>query len=201
MIFGQNIIRPWDKPFKKLLDRLVEYYGGKISEPDKNKIYKGFTYPYFLGEINDIKAMIHISEFASSKGIGGMEGIDAIQYFRIRFYFKQQKDFYIRIRHESFGDKFGKKIHWTYEFQTKHKSFDEKYFLELRSERDKRLIADSNMHDMISLLEPFMVLEIKDTNFHISQEIKNEEQLEFNRFNDYIQRAHKIVKYIQDLKE
>jgi hypothetical protein len=196
-----HFIRIWDKPFKKLLDRLVEYYGGKIGYSGQDfGPFKSLSYPYFLGEINNQKAMVEISEFPSLKGVGGVEGIDAIQYLRIRFYFKEKKDYYIHIRYERFGDKFGKRVHWTYEFQTRHKRFDDKYFIELRTDNDKKLISDTNLQEMIFLLEPFTIFEIKNTNVHVAQEIKKEEQLDFNKVNEYIQRIYKLIQYIENYK-
>ena len=192
-----KVFRRWEEPYNRLLEKLTGQFGGEIIKTKRASSLPGFSYSYFKAEVEGYRVMMNISEVPSARGIGAVEAIDSVQYLRLWCYFHLKKDYYIRITHEGAVSRFSKSMGISSEFQTGNKEFDDRYLLELRTERDQKLIKHSDIQYAIRALEPLVVFEVKETLVHTSQAIENKIQLEFDRVNQRILGFQRLAKHIE----
>jgi hypothetical protein len=195
-----SLDKPWEKPFERLLQEFSLQYKGKISKSESNGKrplwgYDSsfFFYPLFYGEWKDQTFTIEISEFSASM-FGDFEAVDNVEYLRI--FVIRRSSYNIMIVHEDWHHRFAKKLHLDREFQTGSKEFDYKYYLRTQSDKDKCLVANLRLQDMVRSLEPFSAIQILKPGILWSQMLTDEKQLEFWVVDNYLKKTLELTKLI-----
>ena len=184
--------KPWKKHFKTLLEQMTSKWHGRLTGPDEQSLSEIYTYPTFNGEHEGRRFTVEISEYPATPGKPGFgEGMDNVEYLRIRFMFKNK--YMIRITHEDIADRLGKILHLQHEVQTGDKAFDHRFFVKLASQDDKQLMWDAVVRDLIFELEPFAVIEITQNGILWSQMIRSKKQLEFETVGRYLDTLSRLM--------
>ncbi len=171
-----TVEKPWKDLFDRLLQQMVSRWHGRVSGLDEKSPGETYVYPIFMGELEGYKFTVEISEFPRvSKRPRPIEGMDNVEYLRIHVTALNEHN--IQATHESFADRVGKFFHLEHEIQTGNKDFDHRFFIKLRSPRDKEFISDTKIQELIYELEPFTVLEIAPSGILWSQMIQDKKQL------------------------
>lgn len=187
--------KPWKKHFKRLLEQMTTHWHGRLTGPDEQSLSEIYTYSTFNGEYKGRKFTVEISEFpATPRKTGFGEGMDNVEYLRIRFMIESK--YRIRITHEDVADRIGKFLHLQHEFQTGDKKFDRRFFVKLASQDDKQLMWNAAVRDLISELEPFAVIEITQNGILWSQMLQSKKQLEFETVSHYFAKFSKLVEKV-----
>ena len=79
-------------------------------------------------------------------------------------------------------------------YQTDDSEFDQKYRIELRSEKDKRILQGKGYRKLVSGLEPLSILVLAPSGIHWALEINSESQFDFQRLRDRIDRLIEMAK-------
>ncbi len=195
-----SLEKPWGKAFEELLEKFLQHYRGEISGSDSKGESPAwgydtsfFFYPLFFGEWKGYTFTIEISEFPAS-GFSVLEAIDNIEYLRI--FVTKPTSYSILIVHEDWHYRLGKKLHWDHEFQTGNKEFDSKYYLKIKSDKDRYLLTDSRLQYQIRNLEPFSALQVLASGIRWSQMITDEKQLDFMVVDNYLKKVFELTKLI-----
>ena len=184
--------KPWKESFDRLLGQMVSRWHGRVSGLDDKSLGEMYVYPTFMGELQKYKLTVEISEFPRvSKQPNYVEGMDNVEYLRIHVTVLNEHN--IQVTRESLAERLGKFFHLEHEIQTGNKNFDRRFFIKLRSEKDKKFMLDKNVQELIFNLEPFIVLEIAPSGILWSQMINDKGQLIFEKVDGYVATILKLV--------
>ncbi len=174
-----TIEKPWQKFVVALLETMKIHWGGTVSSLDKTSIEEIFVYPEFDCELQGYEVNVTVSEFPKLVKTADAwgAGIDNVEYLRITLRLPHIYD--MEITHEDFYKRIGKFLRLEREFQTGNKEFDKKFFVRLKSDRDKELILNHRIQELAQKVEPFTILQIEEKKIHWSQTVEKKEQLTF----------------------
>lgn len=191
-----TVEKPWQKHFVALLETMKNHWCGTVSSLDKTSIEEVFVYPEFDCELQGHKLNVTVSEFSKlikTTGAWGA-GIDNVEYLRITLRVPHTYD--ITITHEDFHKRIGKLLRLEREFQTGNKEFDKRFFVRLKSDKDKELLLNDKIQELTQKLEPFTIMQIEEKKIHWSQTIERKEQLTFDKIEPIILRLVELANLV-----
>lgn len=170
-----SIEKPWAKPYGRLLDALLEEWGGEATGYDRRSMADVYLYPEYRFEIESRAVRLHVTEFP-----GGArrweEASDNIEYLRVLVPGKTGHT--IRISPETFGVRVSKFFGATKEFETGDPGFDRKYLLKAEGPEDEKRLSDSGFQAAVSALDPFALLTVDPEYLLVSRPIRRAADLE-----------------------
>ena len=152
-----SIDKPWMKEYDKLLNEMKALWGDhskEVNNPDDKSfsISSYYVYPILNTNIDGFDVQVTVSKNILP-GAGAIQSSDNIEYLSILLI--TPCTLKAAIRHESFTDRFKKKLALEFEAQTGNEKFDKDYFLITRPKEDIQLLKSNQVQNEIRGLEPF----------------------------------------------
>ncbi len=153
-------------------------------------------YPTYSTNLNNLPLQVEIGHFPGSIfKQSKVAATDSIHYLKIRCFFKCENN--IQLTHENLEDRVEKFLHLTTEIQTNNPDFDRHFFIRSSNPRDRELLIDRQIQELIFLLEPFELVEMLSTGIHWSDMLTDKKQLAFDRVEKIITTMLKLAGTIQ----
>ena len=186
-----SIDKPWKKEFEILLKHMLNTWGGKTTGPGEKSLERMFVYPTYHTTIDDMKCVIDISESATIAWSGAA---DNIEYLRINLIKPHEMN--IQITRETFIERAKKFFHMDSEYQTGNKNFDQRFYIRLKSDKDKTFVSRLDVQELIKRLDPFTIIEFSDIGVRWAQQINSKKQLEFVKVENYVRSVIELAKIV-----
>jgi hypothetical protein len=187
--------KPWRKEFDRLLEVMKARWGGRIDkmhDPDHGglSLTDLYVYPIYKTAVDNFNLHITISEFPLP-GINVMAAADNVEFISILM--TAPCTFNAAIRHESFMDRFKKKLGLEYEAQTGNEKFDKKYFLITPPKEDLGSLKSIQVQQRIMDLEPFDGVYLGKGGISFSNMITDAKELEIQNIERTIEKLKKLA--------
>jgi len=189
---------------------MVAQWGGTVDDAelkskqnkesyDTNILGSSFIYPIYTGTLKNIQFIIEISRFPGSvRQQSRPVAWDGLQYLRIYFFLKN--NYNLQLTREDLEDRMEKFLHLTNEIQTGNPDFDKRFFIKSSTQKDQALVLDGKIQELITLLDPFELLEIISTGIIWSKTLTEKNQLEFPRIEKTMLTLLKLTEAIDERK-
>jgi len=198
-----SLEKPWDKPFRALLEEFAGFCGGRIEEPDfppatthRYVEASTFFYPTLTTSYGGFPLFIEISERPTGTSRAGSGDLEYI-----RLMVEAPTRYTLAIVQEHLWRKFLKLLGMELDFQTGNDDFDRRYLVVCKSETDRGFLRLTSTQQSIMNLEPFESVEILPKGIRWSQEIRKKSQLRYASLQEHVRLMVELAKNITTTDE